>query len=507
MLVLAAALLSPSAAEAAFPGQNGRIAFSRCAWNQEQLVCSGSTDIWAMNADGSGQVNLTNTAAVTEGRPAWSPDGRRLAFNSLSGGSFRIRIMDADGSNQVLFPVINAKDAEWSPDGRRIAFSHQVGSQGRIYVANVDGSGLTELTNGAHSADEIPQWSPDGGEIIFDRDNVHWIMDADGSNERQLAPATPREVNGPSWAPDGASLVWHSHRDSGFDHNDLYVSTPAITGIRRLNQTGALDLAPDFSPDGSRVVFQSNEDPFFEAEDINVINADGTGEVDLTNSPDQAEGTPDWQPLPVNSYPRPRGAARQHIALVTAYQPCRSPDRTHGPPLVSGSCGSPQMESGEITVGTGDSNGLQAKNKGYLSVAAFPGNPQVPGNDADVRLTLHVDGLYDKTTLEPYTGELKARMSLQITDKSNTPHPGGPGAGTTVGIPLEFSAGCLWGPPPDATSCFAVTELSAMLPGAVQEGRRAIWEIDDVEIWDGGPDDDAQTEPNTLFARQGVFIP
>src|SRR4029450_7196974 len=83
-LIAAAVLVFPAAAEATFPGANGKIAFER------------DNDIWTMNPDGSGQVNLTNTASARETSPNWSADGTEIAF-ARDGA---IWIMNAGGSGQ-----------------------------------------------------------------------------------------------------------------------------------------------------------------------------------------------------------------------------------------------------------------------------------------------------------------------------------------------------------------------------------------------------------------------
>jgi hypothetical protein len=142
----------------------------------------------------------------------------------------------------------------------------------------------------------------------------------------------------------------------------------------------------------------------------------------------------------------------------------------------------------------------------------FAGNPVTPENDADIRVELFVNDLFVKSTLEPYQGDVQARFNVQITDKQNTPHPGGPGAGTTVRIPFEMTAQtCVPGAPgspPQGSACVMVSEFSAILPGAVKEGGGAIWQVDDVALWDGGVDGDADTTAdNSLFAVQGVFVP
>src|SRR5439155_644313 len=82
-----------------------------------------STSIYAMNADGSSLVNVTNNAAA-DGGPVWSPDGTKIAFWTNRDGNDEIYVMNADGSNPVNLTTNPAADRApaWSPDGQKIAF-------------------------------------------------------------------------------------------------------------------------------------------------------------------------------------------------------------------------------------------------------------------------------------------------------------------------------------------------------------------------------------------------
>src|SRR3954447_8887580 len=102
VLALALLLGVPATAHAAFPGQNGKIAFA-----------SGG-DIWTMNPDGSGQVNLTNDAA-TQGSPSWSPDGTKIAYDQGD----QTFVMNADGTNRAFADdgtgnIRKRRDPAWS---------------------------------------------------------------------------------------------------------------------------------------------------------------------------------------------------------------------------------------------------------------------------------------------------------------------------------------------------------------------------------------------------------
>ncbi|HJX61829.1 MAG TPA: hypothetical protein VJ578_04595, partial [Dehalococcoidia bacterium] len=148
------------AADAAFPGANGKIAF--------HSYRDGNAEIYVMNADGSGQTRLTNEPA-TDNLPSWSPDGSRIAFSSTRDGNAEVYVMNADGSGQARLTNNPAYDneAHWSPDGSKIAFSTDRDGNGEIYVMNADGSGQTNLTNDPAGDGSGPTWSPDGSQIAF----------------------------------------------------------------------------------------------------------------------------------------------------------------------------------------------------------------------------------------------------------------------------------------------------------------------------------------------------
>src|SRR5215213_6266702 len=156
--VLFALIVITSPAHAAFPGTNGKIAFLSYR--------DGNGEIYAMNADGTGQTNISNnTASDTD--PDWSPDGTKLIFSSDRDGRIQIYIMNADGSGQMNLsnsPYNDGGSPSWSPDGTKIAFSSDRDGNQEIYVMNADGTNQTRLTNNP-AYEIVPAWSPDGSKI------------------------------------------------------------------------------------------------------------------------------------------------------------------------------------------------------------------------------------------------------------------------------------------------------------------------------------------------------
>jgi Tol biopolymer transport system component len=251
--------------------------------------------------------------------PTWSPDGRKIAFV----GDGVIYVMNADGSgkrrltpNAAHFRPDFGPDfgPAWSPDGRKIAFDTlrhagphacsdgypSAGCNREIYVMNADGSGQRRLTRDP-GIDQGVTWSPDGRELLFHRAKYpplapkrgalsgFYVMNADGSGQRRLAAATGTAA----WSPDGRMIAFR--RGTG-NARDVYVINADGSGLRRLTHSPGMDLDPTWSPDGRKIAFVSRRKRCPSAPDdrlayvcgnaeIYVMNADGTGQRNLTRSP------------------------------------------------------------------------------------------------------------------------------------------------------------------------------------------------------------------------------
>jgi len=251
----------------------------------------GNFEIYVMNANGSGQTQLTNNPALDQ-QPTWSPDGTQIAFAS----DFEIYVMNTDGSALSRLTNNPGRDyyPAWSPDGSQIAFSSQSNlAAGEIYVMNADGTGQHNLTNTPQSwLDTEPAWSPDGSKIAFasDRDGNEeiYVMNADGTGQTRLTVSYGLDDR-PAWSPDGSKIAFASDRDG---NEEIYVMNADGTGQTRLTNNGTDDVAPAWSPGGSKIAFVSD---YAGNRDIYVMNADGTGETRLTN--DEADDLdPAWSP-------------------------------------------------------------------------------------------------------------------------------------------------------------------------------------------------------------------
>jgi hypothetical protein len=191
-------------------------------------------------------------------------------------------------------------------------------------------------------------------------------------------------------------------------------------------------------------------------------------------------------------YARPEDATPMFLSLVPAYQQCAAPNRGHGAPLSFGSCNPPVQTSPDLTVGTGDANGQDAAMIGFVAVAALPGDPTNPADEADLRFQLSLKDVRNASDLRDHTGAVTVRAVSRRTDKD------GGIPSTTADFPFSFTAPCTATDGPSAGStCAAITTVEALAPGAIVESARTIWALDKVQVYAG----------SSLFATQGIFVP
>ena len=267
----------------------------------------GNGEVYVMNPDGSFPLNLTNTissdgpygAPGQVGRPAWSPDGLRIAFCSTDQGNTEINSMNADGSHRTRLTDDEGLDwfPRWSPDGSRIAFMSNRDGDFDVYVMEADETNVIQLTDNP-GWDGWPTWSPDGSRIAFtslrDGDHEIYLMNADGTDQKNLTNSSDRSDWDADWSPDGSRIAWESGKADGSEGGDVYVMDADGTNIVNLtNSPQSSDLWPDWSPDGSRIAFTSGRDGNLE---IYVMDADGSNPVNITNNP-ASDSWPDWQPV------------------------------------------------------------------------------------------------------------------------------------------------------------------------------------------------------------------
>jgi protein kinase-like protein/WD40 repeat protein len=264
-------------------GATGKIAFD------------DSGDLYVMNADGTGRKQITSGDELDRD-PDWSPDGTRIAFSreERNGGS-HLFIANADGTElrQVTRGEVFDFDAAWSNDGSRLAF-HRASAK-HMWVIKVDGTGARDITPRFEGNAGRPDWSPDSTTIVFRSDpedvNQLFAVRPDGTGLTQLT-TDPGNKDSPAWSPDGVRIAFAG------DQQGPGVYLTSTGGLALLlvhapenHQDHRAKAFPAWSPDGTKIAFGGVWDI---PGDIFVINADGSGVVQLTH--DGKAGIPDWQP-------------------------------------------------------------------------------------------------------------------------------------------------------------------------------------------------------------------
>jgi Tol biopolymer transport system component len=232
-------------------------------------------------------------AGTAASEPAAQPE---LAF--VRGAT--IHLVRADGTG--LRAVTRGYRPAWSPDGGRLVFVRENGGNADIFVADADGRNVRRLTR-TQGGDVTPSWSPDGTRIAFasNRRGLYriYVMRADGS--RVQAVPLPRATGNsflPAWSPDGRLLAFSSSAWTP-ENPEIYAVRPDGKRLRRLTRTAGSaevlgdDSWPAWSPDGTRIVFSSNRTG---NGDVWIMRADGTGQRRLAGLARRDDWAPSFSP-------------------------------------------------------------------------------------------------------------------------------------------------------------------------------------------------------------------
>jgi hypothetical protein len=210
---------------------------------------------------------------------------------------------------------------------------------------------------------------------------------------------------------------------------------------------------------------------------------------------------------------RPKGATPLRASLVPSFKACAAPNRTHGAPLAFPSCNPPVQTSNFLTIGSPDANGAGANSTGFILLKVKASSPEdvlITSTITDVRCTAATAAAVCTSANAgdgpDYSGGVQGNATIRISDHYNG--AGLTDAATVVDIPFPVNGTCA---NTASTSlggtCTTNTTANAVVVGSVKDTQRAVVEISQLQIFDGGADGNVATADNTLFEVQGIFIP
>ena len=448
-----------------------------------------STDEALVGTDTDAQFDVYERAGATTTLVSTGPAGGNGASDALFAG------ISNDGG-RVFFQT-DEQLVSGDSDAQVDVYERSSGTTAQV---SAGGNGAFDATFAATSAD--------GGHVFFETEEALTAGDTDAQVDvyERAGGATTLVSTGPAGgngtedatfegvSDDGARTFFSTAESlAGADSDaarDIYEREPGTTSLLSTGPAGgngAFDAQFAGQSLDGRAVFIST------SEQLASPDSDSSADIYATRTS--------------AGYARPKGATPMYASLVPAYEQCTAPNRTHGPPLVFGSCSPPAQTSGQLTVGTFDANGYPAGSVGYVRLDVQPGDPGTPGDQADVGVTLSITDVRRSADGNDYTGEIEAYSSaLRMTDRGS----GSSGSEAATVSDFAFSgmtAPCTATVGTIGATCAVSTSFDAITPGSIVEGRRAIWQLSDLLVADGGPDGDTATPGNTVFARQGIFVP
>ncbi len=237
----------------------------------------GSADIWVLTGKGK-ERRETGSAGSEEAQPSPSPQGT-ASYTSERDGDYDIYAKTQDGTEQVTHNPAPDYEPAWSPDGRRIAFvSERFGSKD-VFISSVEpGASFQRLTKSPKD-DTDPAWAPNSVRLALSSNRAGsydiWLFDI--GSRRQLTHNQANDF-------DPAFYV--------FNNYDIWVIRTNGQGLARLTTSPAEDSEPTWSPDGQQIAFVSNRTGSY---DIFIMNADGTEETNFSMSPESIDVAPAWK--------------------------------------------------------------------------------------------------------------------------------------------------------------------------------------------------------------------
>ena len=291
-LAVAGATAPP--ASATYEGNNGRIAFGAFFDSNRQA------DIWSTKPGEADLHQLTNSPGH-DICPAYSADGKSIAFCSDRTGAYEIWVMDANGKHerQVTQLGTYAVFPDFSPDGSRLAFSAESAGEGNtdLWLVPTAGGAPTRLTDTPDALEENPVWSPDGNTILFVRiagdfsGGQLWTMDVASGQQTQLTYDPTFKDQTPDWGPDGTRIAYAAD-------DDIWIMNADGTNQVNLTDSPNVEFGTAFSPDGTLIAFAGTGGPVPTGQRyVQTIRTDGSDRRIVAPTPGLRQAAPGWQPL------------------------------------------------------------------------------------------------------------------------------------------------------------------------------------------------------------------
>ena len=259
-----------------------------------------SHDIYIIDTNGQHLQNLTNSPDISELSPAWSPDGRYLAYHAYHNRNADIYVLDlaTQVRRRLTDHLSEDRAPAWSPDGKWIAFISNRRATYEIYIINAKGGDARLLTRLRDRHNFAPAWSPDSRWIGFFSVGTQvgnpspriYRVSIDGKQLEQLAPALR---SGPTWSPTGDEIAFPTSNRAWTSH--IYIMNTAGNDVRQLTHGVLWDEAPVWSPDGQWIAYASGPPVKGNKTDIYLVNAEGGEPRQLTTHPAN-DAYPTWVP-------------------------------------------------------------------------------------------------------------------------------------------------------------------------------------------------------------------
>ena len=246
------------------------------------VVAQGqSKEITTADFDGANIRPITQNQSINIS-PAWTPDGKKIAFTSYLKRNPDLYLIDLDGKGLQRFsysPGLNASPS-WAPGGKEIALMMGMDGKSEIALIDADGKNPKKLTQ-SHGNEASPSWSPDGKRIAFVSDRSGppqiYVMGRDGSNARRLTFEGNYNTS-PAWSPKGDQIAFCGRVGGRFE---VFAIRPEGTGLQRLTSNSGHNEKPSWSPDGRYIAFSSTRTG---GAKIFIMNSNGFNPRPLTTS-------------------------------------------------------------------------------------------------------------------------------------------------------------------------------------------------------------------------------